>query len=134
MNKLVKRVRVSDPHPVLGVWEVTAHDVPFAPHVMVFHPDGTAVQSNPDRGDRVTGDSSGMGIWRADGDRVAGALLDYVVDRTDPALVSKGVIGFEFAVLGDQLEGSATVRFYDLAGEPLRGPSTSRLTGIRFAG
>ncbi|RDI63704.1 hypothetical protein [Nocardia pseudobrasiliensis] len=125
---------MSDSHPVLGIWEVTAQDTPFAHHVMVFRPDGTAVQSNPDRGIRVSSDSNGRGIWRADGDRVAGAFLEYVVDRTDPALVNKGVIGFEFEVIGDRLEGSATVRFYDLAGELLRGPSTSRLTGIRFIG
>ncbi|MFI5779838.1 hypothetical protein [Nocardia sp. NPDC051570] len=123
---------MSAPHPILGVWEVTADGAPFAHHVMVFHPDGTALQSNPDRGNPDTSDSNGIGTWRAEGEMVTGAFLEFVVDRSDRDLVNKGIISFELEVTDDRFSGSATVRFYDLTGELRRGPSTSRLTGIRF--
>ncbi|MGO4613375.1 hypothetical protein AB4305_04310 [Nocardia sp. 2YAB30] len=125
---------MSDQHPVLGTWEVIADGAPFAYHVMQFHAGGTMLQSNPDHGNRATSDSNGMGTWRSDGALVSGAFVEFVVDRDDPAVVSKGIVAFELEVTGDRFTGSATATFYNLSGEPLRAPSTARLTGRRFDG
>ncbi|MBF6296657.1 hypothetical protein IU459_03755 [Nocardia amamiensis] len=125
---------MSDRHPVLGTWEVTADGAPFAYHVMQFHPGGTMLQSNPDYGNRATSDSNGMGTWRSDGNRVTGAFLEFVVDRADPAVIGKGIVAFELEVTGDRFAGSAEATFYDLTGAPLRPPATALLTGRRFDG
>ncbi|MBF6225572.1 hypothetical protein [Nocardia abscessus] len=125
---------MSERHPVLGTWEVIADGAPFAYHVMQFHPGGTMLQSNPDHGNRATSDSNGMGSWRSDGDRVTGAFLEFTVDRTDPAVVRKGIVAFDLEVTGDRFTGSATATFYELSGAPVRAPVTARLSGRRFDG
>ncbi|MGY1979173.1 hypothetical protein ACW9HR_28710 [Nocardia gipuzkoensis] len=125
---------MSERHPVLGTWEVIADGAPFGYHVMQFHPGGTMLQSNPDHGNRATSDSNGMGSWRSDGDRVTGAFLEFTVDRTDPAVVRKGIVAFDLEVTGDRFTGSATATFYELSGAPVRAPATARLSGRRFDG
>ncbi|WP_433760292.1 hypothetical protein [Nocardia sp. CA-135398] len=117
---------------IVGVWEVRADGAPFAYHVMTFHPDGTMAQSNPDRGNRVSSDSNGMGNWRADGATVSGAFLEFTVDRANPESVYRGIVRFELTVRGDEFSGSASAMFYDLDGTPRRGPLTAELTGRRF--
>jgi hypothetical protein len=125
---------VSDRHPVHGTWEVRADGAPFGYHVMQFHPGGTMLQSNPDHGNRATSDSNGMGTWRSAGERVTGAFLEFTVDRTDPAVVRKGIVAFELDVTDDEFTGFATATFYELSGEPVGAPATARLTGRRFDG
>ncbi len=119
-------------NPIVGVWEVTAEGAPFRHHVMTFHADGTMLQSNPDRGNQITSDSNGMGVWRADGPAIVGAFLEFTVDRADPDLVTKGVVHFELFTSGDTLEGTAAANFYDLSGRLLTGPLKADLTGVRF--
>ncbi|MBF6073478.1 hypothetical protein ACWEPH_10735 [Nocardia beijingensis] len=125
---------MSEPHPVLGTWEVHADSAPFGYHVMQFHPGGTMLQSNPDHGNRTTSDSNGMGTWRCAGDRVIGAFLEFTVDRADPDVVRKGIVAFDLDVTGDEFTGLATATFYELSGEPVGAPATARLTGRRFDG
>ncbi|MFI7667863.1 hypothetical protein [Nocardia sp. NPDC049526] len=117
---------------IVGVWEVVADGAPFNYHVMTFHADGTMAQSNPDHGNRTTSDSNGMGTWKADGATVSGAFLEFTVDRTDPALVQKGIVRFDLTVHGDEFTGSASATFYDLSDTPRRGPFPATLTGRRF--
>lgn len=119
-------------NPVVGVWEVTAEGAPFRHHVMMFHADGTMLQSNPDHGNRITSDSNGMGVWRAEGPAIVGAFCEFTVDRANPDLVTKGVVHFELFVSGDTLEGTAAANFSDLAGTLLTGPLKADLTGTRF--
>lgn len=119
-------------NPIVGVWEVVADGAPFRHHVMTFHADGTMAQSNPDRGNRITSDSNGMGVWRAEGPAVVGAFMEFTVDREDPDLVTKGVVHFELFVAGDALSGTAAANFYDLAGMLLNGPLKADLAGVRF--
>ncbi|WP_338767782.1 hypothetical protein V7968_02315 [Nocardia vulneris] len=117
---------------IVGVWEVRADSAPFAYHVMVFHADGTMLQSNPDHGNRVTSDSNGMGTWHANGSTVSGAFLEFTVDRTAPDSICRGVVHFEFTLHDNEFHGSASAMFYDLDGTPRRGPLTTVLTGRRF--
>lgn len=119
-------------NPIVGVWEITADGAPFRHHVMTFHADGTMAQSNPDHGNRITSDSNGMGVWRAEGPAIVGAFLEFTVDRANPDLVTKGVVHFELFVTGVSLEGTAAANFYDLAGNLLNGPLKADLTGTRF--
>jgi hypothetical protein len=122
----------SGAHLVVGVWEVVADGAPFRHHVMTFHADGTMLQSNPDQGNRVTSDSNGMGVWRAEGPSVTGAFLEFTVDRNDPELVTKGIVHFELFVSGTSFSGTAAANFYDLAGRLRAGPLKAELTGVRF--
>jgi len=117
---------------IVGVWEIMAEGAPFRHHVMTFHTGGTMLQSNPDHGNRITSDSNGMGVWRAEGPAIVGAFLEFTVDREDPNLVTKGVVHFELFVSGDSLEGTAAANFYDLSGTLLNGPLKADLTGMRF--
>lgn len=117
---------------IVGVWEVRADDAPFAYHVMMFHADGTMLQSNPDHGNRHTSDSNGMGTWQVSGTQVSGAFVEFTVDRADPASICRGIVRFELSVRGDEFHGSASAMFYDLDGTPRRGPLTTDLTGQRF--
>lgn len=119
-------------NPVVGVWEVVADGAPFRHHVMTFHADGTMLQSNPERGNRITSDSSGMGVWRADGPAVVGGFMEFTVDRENPDLVTKGVVHFELFVAGAALSGTAAANFYDLSGRLLNGPLKAELAGVRF--
>lgn len=119
-------------NPIVGVWEVVADGAPFRHHVMTFHADGTMAQSNPDHGNRITSDSNGMGVWKAEDSAVVGAFLEFRVDRTNPDLVTKGVVHFELYVAGDALTGMAAASFYDLTGRLLNGPLKADLAGVRF--
>ncbi|MBF5001533.1 hypothetical protein IRT45_30850 [Nocardia sp. BSTN01] len=117
---------------IVGVWEVHAEGAPFGYHVMTFHADGTMLQSNPDLGNRDTSDSNGMGSWRAEGAQVAGAFLEFTVDRQDLDSARKGIVHFELTVNDDEFTGSASAIFYDLNGTPRRGPLVTRISGKRF--
>jgi hypothetical protein len=121
-----------DIHAIVGVWEVVADGAPFRHHVMTFHADGTMLQSNPDHGNRITSDSNGMGVWRAEGSSVTGAFLEFTVDRDDPELVTKGTVHFELFVSGTSFSGMATANFHDLDGGLLAGPLKAEMTGVRF--
>jgi len=121
-----------DTHAIVGVWEVVADGAPFRHHVMTFHADGTMLQSNPDHGNRITSDSNGMGVWRAEGSSVTGAFLEFTVDRDDPELVTKGTVHFELFVSGTSFSGMATANFHDLDGGLLAGPLKAEMTGARF--
>ncbi|MFI6997521.1 hypothetical protein [Nocardia sp. NPDC050175] len=117
---------------IVGVWEVRADGAPFAHHVMLFHADGTMLQSNPDHGNRHTSDSNGMGTWHTDGTTVSGAFVEFTVDRSHPESICRGVVRFEVTVRGDEFLGSASAMFYELDGTPCRGPLVTDLTGQRF--
>ena len=121
----------NDSMSIVGTWLVKTPEAPFPYHMFVFHSDGTMQQSNPDAGDPNTSDSSGMGVWAADADRVKGKFVEVTADRTTRRFVSRGEISFLIKVNGDALSGTATAVFYDVEGRRLRGPLAATLNGQR---
>jgi hypothetical protein len=119
------------PHPVVGTWLVTIPEAPFPLHMFAFHADGTVQQSNPDAGDPNSSDSSAMGVWVADHDKVRGKIVEVTADRGTHQFLSRGEIAFSLKVEGNALRGSAVAVFYDGNGEKVRGPVTATLKGQR---
>jgi len=117
--------------PIVGTWLVTIPEAPFPLHMLAFHPDGTVQQSNPDAGDPNSSDSSAMGEWLTDHDRVKGKLVEVTADRTTHRFMSRGEISFSIKVNGNALSGTATAVFYDAAGVKVRGPVAATLQGQR---
>jgi len=121
-----------DASPIVGTWLVKAPEAPFPLHMFIFHADGTVLQSNPDAGDPNTSDSSAMGVWLPDADRIKGKIVETMADRTTRKFVSRGEISFSIKVDGDAFTGSASANFYDLEGKRLRGPVSATLQGQRI--
>src|SRR5664279_2139362 len=65
-----------NPPPIVGAWFVKIPEAPFQHHMFVFNSDGTMQQANPDAGDPNTSDSTGMGVWVPDGDRIKGKFVE----------------------------------------------------------
>jgi hypothetical protein len=120
---------VAEAHPVVGVWEVWANGAPFIHHVMMFNPEHTMLQSNPDCGNARSSDSIGMGVWRAEGDRVIGRFLETRADRNTHKGLGRSVIRFELHVYENEFTGRATTRIDDGS---LAETSTATLLGRRF--
>lgn len=123
---------MSNPAQVVGVWQVEAPEAPFPHHMFTFHADGTMLQSNPDGGNASSSDSSGMGIWRPEGERIRGKFMEVNVDRQTRAFLGKAVIQFDLSIEGDRFEGKAEAFFYGPTGALLRGPLSTPLKGERF--
>jgi len=119
-------------HPIVGVWIVHAAGAPFEHHVMLFHADGTMVQSNPDAGNPATSDSSGLGVWQPEGLVVRGRFVEITADRVTHAARCRGEISFVIRVRGDELDGTCETRFVDLATEAPGPSSRGTLTGTRL--
>ena len=130
---------MAEPHPVVGVWEVWAEGAPFEHHVMMFNPEHTMLQSNPDGGNGQSSDSIGMGVWHAVGDLVVGRFLETRADRTTHKALGRSVIRFELSVTDEMFTGHAGTddstaalrgrRFTDESDEPGRAePEDNRRT------
>jgi hypothetical protein len=117
--------------PVVGAWLVTIPEAPFQYHVIIFHADGTLVQSNPDAGDPRTSDSNGMGAWVLDGDRIAGTFVEVTADRSTHKFASRGEISFSVRVQADNMRGSGSAHFFDSNGTP-GDPIAFTLSGSRI--
>jgi hypothetical protein len=116
---------------IVGAWFVKMPEAPFQYHMMIFNADGTLLQSNPDAGDPHTSDSSGMGAWVVEGDRIVGKFVEVTADRTTRAFVSRGEISFDIDVMGDTINGAGIARFYDVNGALNGGPVAFTLSGVR---
>ena len=116
---------------IVGAWFVKMPEAPFQYHMLIFHADGTVVQSNPDAGDAHTSDSSGMGAWSVDNGRVVGKFVEVTADRTTRNFVSRGEISFKIDVRGDTISGDGIARFYDVSGALNGGPVSFTLVGTR---
>jgi hypothetical protein len=116
---------------IVGAWFVKMPEAPFHYHMLIFHADGTVVQSNPDAGDAHTSDSSGMGAWSVDNGRVIGKFVEVTADRTTRQFVSRGEISFNIDVRGDTIDGDGSARFYDVNGALNGGPVSFTLFGTR---
>ena len=118
--------------PIVGAWLVTIPEAPFQNHVMIFHADGTLVQSNPDAGDPRTSDSNGMGAWVSEGDHFAGKFMEITADRSTHKFSSRGEIQFSVRVQADNVVGSGSARFFDSSGAPKGDPIAFTLSGYRI--
>lgn len=118
-------------NPVVGAWFVKVPGAPFEYQMYVFNADGTMQEANPDAGDANTSDSDGIGVWISKGDRIVGKFVEVTADRTTRAFVSRGEISFDFKVENDTFEGSATGRFFNVDGAPIREPVHASLEGQR---
>ena len=118
---------------VVGAWLVKMPEAPFPYHMLIFHTYRTVVQSNPDAGDAHTSDSSGMGAWSVDHDRVVGKFVEVTADRTTHKFVSRGEISFNIDVSGDEISGNGSARFYDADGALSGGPVAFALSGARIS-
>jgi len=116
---------------IVGTWVVSAPKAPFPMHLFAFHSDGIVQQSNPDAGDPNTSDSSAMGVWVAEGDKIKGKIVEVTADRKTRRFVSRGDISFNLKMTGDAFGGEASAIFYDADGRKLRGPVTTPITGRR---
>ncbi|MGH3533114.1 MAG: hypothetical protein ACRDR6_24985 [Pseudonocardiaceae bacterium] len=121
-----------EPHTVLGVWEVWADGAPFDHHVMMFHADGTMVQSNPDSGNAESSDSAGMGDWRAEGDDVVGRFLETRADRTTHLALGRTVVRFTLRVVGNRFTGRAVATVHDRGGALVAESAPAVLRATRF--
>jgi hypothetical protein len=121
----------NDASPVIGTWVVKIPEAPFPYHMLVFHSDGTMLQSNPDAGDPNTSDSNGAGVWTPVAGRIKGKFVEVTADRTTRKFVSRGEISFLIQVNGDALSGTASAVFYDVDGRQIRGPLFATLEGRR---
>ena len=118
--------------PIVGAWLVTIPEAPFEHHLMIFHADGTLVQSNPDAGDPRTSDSNGMGAWVSEGDHIAGRFVEVTADRSTHKFVSRGEITFSVRVQADGIRGSGNAHFFDSSGAPSGGPIAFTVSGSRI--
>ena len=118
--------------PIVGAWVVTIPEAPFQHHVIIFHADGTLVQSNPDAGDPRTSDGNGMGAWASEGDHVTGRFMELTADRSTHKFVSRGEIAFSVRVQADNILGSGSAHFFDSNGAPSGDPITFTLSGSRI--
>ena len=116
---------------IVGAWFVKMPEAPFQYHMVIFNADGTVVQSNPDAGDANTSDSSGMGAWSVDHDRVVGKFVEVTASRTTRKFVSRGEISFNIHVSGDTINGDGSAHFYDVDGALNGGPVSFTLSGTR---
>ena len=116
---------------IVGAWFVKMPEAPFRYHMMIFNADGTLLQSNPDAGDPHTSDSSGMGAWMVEDNRIVGKFVEVTADRSTRAFVSRGEISFEIDVTGDTINGAGSARFYDVSGALNGGPVAFTLSGVR---
>jgi len=117
---------------MVGAWLVTIPEAPFQHHMMVFHADGTLVQSNPDAGDPRTSDSNGMGAWVTEGDHIAGRFVEFTADRSTHQFVSRGDIAFSIQVQADNIRGNGIAHFFDATGAPSGQPIAFTLSGSRI--
>jgi hypothetical protein len=120
------------PSPIVGTWLVKIPEAPFPMHMIAFHADGTAQQSNPDAGDPNTSDSNAMGAWAADSAGFKGRLVEITADRTTHLYTSRGEISFKVTVNGNSMTGKAVAIFYDDKGKRLREPVQATLEGQRI--
>jgi hypothetical protein len=127
-----QRSRDSHPAAIVGVWSVTMPEAPFPYHLLVFHPDGTMQQANPDAGNAHTSDSNGLGVWTSEGDRVKGKFVELTADRTTHQFVSRGEISFVIEVSGNDLHGAAHASFYDANDQMIREPIAATIKGQRI--
>jgi hypothetical protein len=118
--------------PIVGTWIVKCPEAPFPYHMFMFHADGTMQQSNPDAGDPSTSDSSGMGAWVSDGEKVKGKFVEVTADRTTRHFVSRGEISFEVNVEKNAFRGSASAVFFDAEGKRFKAPLSATLEGERI--
>ncbi len=119
-------------HPVVGVWEVWVDGAPFDHHVMMFNAGGTMLQSNPEGGNAVSSDSTGMGVWRAEGDRVLGGFLETRADRVTRLALGRSEIRFDLRVTGDAFTGTAVATTYDRTGTSTGEAPPAELRARRF--
>jgi hypothetical protein len=117
---------------IVGAWLVTIPEAPFQHHMMIFHADGTLVQSNPDAGDPHTSDSNGMGVWVAEGDHITGKFVELTADRLTHQFVSRGEIAFSIHVQADNIRGNGNAFFFDANGAPSGDPIAFTLSGSRI--
>ena len=114
---------------IVGAWLVRMPEAPFQYHMLIFHADGTMIQSNPDAGDPRTSDSNGMGAWTAEGSHIVGKFVEVTADRTTRAFASRGEIAFQIDISGDAISGTGSARFYDVNGSLGGGPVAFTLSG-----
>ncbi|WP_426565394.1 hypothetical protein ACPPVT_03200 [Angustibacter sp. McL0619] len=101
------------PHPIVGAWVVEATGAPFAYHGMLFHADGTMLQSNPDAGHADSSDSAGVGVWRADGSVVRGRFAEFLADRKTHLLLGRRDVTFVLTVDLDGFSGTCRTHYVD---------------------
>ncbi len=118
--------------PIVGAWLVTIPEAPFQHHMMIFHADGTLVQSNADAGNPRTSDSNGMGAWVAEGNHVIGKFVEVTADRSTHQFVSRGEISFSARVQADNILGNGSAHFFDASGAPSDDPIAFTLSGSRI--
>ena len=76
-------------------------------------------------------DSSGMGAWVVEDNRIVGKFVEVTADRTTRAFVNRGEISFEIELAGDSINGAGSARFYDVNGALNGGPVAFTLSGVR---
>jgi hypothetical protein len=118
--------------PIVGAWLVTIPEAPFPQHLIIFHADGTLLQSNPDAGDPRTSDSNLMGAWIAEGDHIAGRFMEVTADRSTHKLVGHGELTFSVRVQADDIRGSGSAHFFDSNGAPSGDPIAFTVSGYRI--
>ncbi|WP_226352946.1 hypothetical protein [Pseudonocardia sp. ICBG601] len=113
------------------MWLVEAVAAPFVHHVMMFHADGTMLQSNPDGGNLQQSDSIGMGTWllKAD-DEVVGAFVECSANRRTGGSLGFTEVRFKIMVDSQQFEGQA--RSYSRGQRTDSGATTLRGQRLRL--
>lgn len=107
---------------IVGVWEVEVKGAPFAPHLLLFHADGTMLSTNPgnvqlDPADPHGGthDSLGMGVWKrvteGDSNVYIGTFCEHnaYADNHQPA--DTLYVTFKIKIKGDTFSGKALARY-----------------------
>ena len=90
---------------------------PYPYHLLIFHADGTVIQSNPDAGDPRTSDSNLMGAWTTAGTQVTAKLVETSADRTTHQFVSRTELAISLQVQLNTLHGTGTASVFDATGK-----------------
>jgi hypothetical protein len=75
--------------------------------MFVFHADGTMLQSNPPAGNTDTSDTIGMGVWKADENKISAKFEEFRFDLKTGE-ITRGVVTFNLLLAGDRLTGAYT--------------------------
>src|SRR5262249_51841670 len=116
---------------ITGVWRVTVAEAPFPYHMFTFHADGTMLQANPPAGNTTTSDTSGMGVWRQEGQTVRARFEEFRLYYTTE-VVTRGAVDFDLIVDGDTFTATSTFTIYDpQSAQPIGKPQHSPLKAVR---
>lgn len=126
----VARQDPSDVHPIVGAWlaDTSAEDPENPPATLIFHDDGTYLQSDP-------GGANGVGVWEEIDERTVALTILFLEVNEDEQFeaTSKVRAVVELDETGDAFSAEYTAEFIEPDGSSFGevGPGTA--TGERIA-